>query len=517
MSKSAGKNLEFNASTVLTMFGVGTAWMAQTAAQPIRFGEPDIYPVSRGHGLLTSADFNSDAREDVAFVGDSEVLIYLNQGDGQLTGATAIPYEMYAFWPRAADMDGDGHVDLVWVESHHDRTNSVAIWFNHGDGLGGDLVYVPLPEWSSTPTDIGDLTGNGFADVLFTTDSKIIHVLANLGNRRFEQREVFTYPLNNYDCRRLAIGDLDRDGDLDIATVYQYSYYGQTGWEIKDTQVVLLANDGSGRFGALSETQLPWQNPDVACESLEVGDLDGDGELDLVLGGTGRLPFRDPCQLLVAQHDGRGGVSVQGMWEVGSGFGIDIRIADLNSSGRLDLLILTAFVRGVYVFANEGDFNFHPVAPFPSGLSGYYMDAADITPDGRIDAIVGGSEGFAVLPNTSPLSGPHLEQSRLVRGRAATFVARQAPPGAAVHFLASLGGQANTVGQALLGGLTLDLQHPLVVLGSATADARGIAVLRRLIPPDAPLIPLTTQAVIRLGPGGQDSVKSRFRTEVIER
>ena len=75
------------------------------------------------------------------------------------------------------------------------------------------------------------------------------------------------------------------------------------------------------------------------------------------------------------------------------------------------------------------------------------------------------------------------------------------------------GSAANTIaGIALLGGMNLDLKDPIFKMGFGIADGDGVATMNQFIPGGAPLITVGTQAIIRRGSGGSESVKSNFIT-----
>ena len=118
--------------------------------------------------------------------------------------------------------------------------------------------------------------------------------------------------------------------------------------------------------------------------------------------------------------------------------------------------------------------------------------------------------------DTSGAPGIVLSQTPLVRGDVATFTVQGALPGETVVFLASRSGPGIGPCLSQLGGLCLDLAAPLANLGSAVAGGDGIARLDRIIPADAPLLALATQAVIQRGPGGAASLKSNALAEPIQ-
>jgi len=118
---------------------------------------------------------------------------------------------------------------------------------------------------------------------------------------------------------------------------------------------------------------------------------------------------------------------------------------------------------------------------------------------------------FSVLPEFALV----LTQSDLIRGQDATLQVDDADPGETVFFIYGLNGEGEGPSIPQLGGLNLDILPPINLIGPAVADAFGTATITVPIPSGAPLINVSTQAVIPRGPGGIESVKSNANTEPI--
>ncbi|GEM_PF-5205666 len=110
---------------------------------------------------------------------------------------------------------------------------------------------------------------------------------------------------------------------------------------------------------------------------------------------------------------------------------------------------------------------------------------------------------------------PRLSATALARGQRATFDLLHAQRGERVYFLYSPTGLGDGPSIGALGGLRLDILNPVNVIGTANANAQGHASLAVTIPPGAPPIAITLQAVIRRGPDGAESVKSNTLSTAI--
>jgi hypothetical protein len=126
------------------------------------------------------------------------------------------------------------------------------------------------------------------------------------------------------------------------------------------------------------------------------------------------------------------------------------------------------------------------------------------------------NEVSRVTPATAPRT-PTLMQEALTPGHEVQFWVVGAAPGDLVSFLFSDAGEGEGPCSSQLGGMCMDIVHPMT-FGEATADASGTAVLRRTIPPGLALgHTIATQAVIKRGRNGASSVKTNAITaRVIE-
>ncbi len=498
----------------LATFGLGsTAFGASAFAQLIHFGEPDTYPESGGISGIATADFDRDASQDLIVIGTESVDLYLNDGSGSLTRTLAIPFENSVTSIAVADMDQDGDADAVWGEYLLDRTRALTIWYNDGDGRSGETIRIPLPGALRSDIALSDFNLDGRTDILYFSDYRTISAVFNRGNRLFEEQELYTYGRTFHKVRAMSVGDVDGDGDVDVTATMQYIEY-----DVEDSQLILLNNEDGASLRLAWQLELPWTPESMIARAMALGDFDGDGDLDVVIHASS-LNFVSPNELLIARNDGNRSLSIGARYRAVFESAGDVMPADVNTDGRLDLVFVNATTFGVYVVRNEGDFAFVGMTPFHSGIRGSSARTADLSGDGQIDLIQGGSGsdgGLVVLPNTTTLRGPTLAHTQVRRGREAAFAVGNAEPGERAYFLFSTEVAGPSLGVPVLGGLTLDLQDPVVVAGSAVAGPSGRAVLHVQIPQNAPSDPVTVQAVIRRGARGAESVKTPFLSFVIE-
>jgi hypothetical protein len=193
-----------------------------------------------------------------------------------------------------------------------------------------------------------------------------------------------------------ALGDLDNDSDVDLILDYQFGYLGfrNNGNET----VPKWSLDNSLIAGAES----PW-----SFETPTLGDLDGDGDLDLLkMTGNGVTSgyrnIGDPFSPLWARDD----TLVSGIpaYPLEMGQTLDPNLYDLDFDGDLDL-ILNLAVGGIHGFRNKGnltsplwveDENLVLNLSFPSDGYATQLAIGDLNDDGKPD-IIGLSQGLSFV------------------------------------------------------------------------------------------------------------------------
>jgi hypothetical protein len=495
-------------------------------------------------------DMNGDGIPDMvgtedAYEGDeqtdeSAVVVALGIGDGKFGPSVEYPSGLYLFPDglAVADINNDGYLDVVINGSAISGSDfALAVMLgSKGGGLGSPTTYALPMEPRGAPA-IGDFAGNKKLGVAVVQESENggasgVGILLGNGDGTL-QAEKFTetseiYPLG------LAVGDFNKDGKADVAAFGDVTaepvYSGSFAY---DSAVTVLLGKGDGSFTVKPD---PDHNPasnylyscndDNLCVFLAsypslgqlgsyyinattgpiaTADLDGDGNLDLIMANYCRLNDSgcSTGELVYFPGNGNGTFkdAAPALPQVPDANYLGVAIADVNSDGKPDIVASTAY--GIAV----------SLAPFTKPGTIYatsvIRDAeipaiADINGDGAPDIAISNGSGIVDLlfnrfPRDKSTATTLLSSANPSRlGKSVTFTAKvtAASGSTPTGFVTFTNNGTVYPAVALSGGVatyttsTLPVgDHEIVATysGSATDSASTASLNLTVVPPPAVL------------------------------
>lgn len=234
--------------------------------------------------------------------------------------------------------------------------------------------------------DVADFNGDGLLDLVFATGFVLapkrqkemlpqlqINKSTGPGNIQFEDEAAARLPKGfAVQAGMVCAFDMDADGDSDIC-------FAQMGGRPEK----LLKNDGKGIFTDVSAEQFP--PIEMSSASVEFGDVDSDGDLDLVFSDQGkktRLFINDGNGKFTDESDAR-------MPAIEVPVAQDATFADVDNDFDLDIIVIGKHKNGQNLFLNDGTGKFTDatnVLGYAGTANNYECEWADLDNDGDVDA-----------------------------------------------------------------------------------------------------------------------------------
>jgi hypothetical protein len=335
-------------------------------------------PQTAGSSMDAQA-FDADGDGDLDLLIAKEFqrnVLLLNDGTGRMTDASdaRLPFTVHDSEDVAvADYDGDGDLDAA-IAGEDDQVSE--LYLNDGAGFftaaGGRLPAMGTAQSVAA----ADVDRDGDADLIFGNHGQDF-LFINDGTGHFADETHLRLPASGDLTQDVELGDVDGDGDADIVL-------GNVGGN------KLLLNDGHGFFTDATAGRLSSLATEESREA-DLGDVDGDGDLDLYFANVLFSPGKDPQDRLLI-NDGRGFFTDETEARIAKdkAHTPEADFVDVDRDGDLDLVTATFIDSKAWrVSLNDGAGFFKEAtgSVFPSGLKGEGVDveAADFNGDGKTD------------------------------------------------------------------------------------------------------------------------------------
>lgn len=295
-------------------------------------------PVGESNDLAV-ADLNEDGKLDLVTTSHLfGVVLLLGHGDGKFDAPLNLdvaPGDVV----NAADLNGDGHMDLVAAG------DQLTVLLGKGDGTFAPPVSydagsdVSNPKLNLHGLAVADLNADEIPDLVAVNWlTSQLSVLLGKGDGTLEPALLYSCPA----CLAVAAADLDLNGAVDVVAASYSPGFDPSFPAARPGSVFVLLNDGQGR---LSEP-VPYDSLGNAA-AIALGDLNGDGALDVVTGNDRSYS--------VSVLLGRGDATFAPAQTYPAGHTYTVAVVDLDGDGKLDVLSGSFEDTNVRFYRGTGD------------------------------------------------------------------------------------------------------------------------------------------------------------------
>lgn len=290
---------------------------------------------------VAGADFNRDGHVDFIFIAEDDQAhqLFFGNSDGSFTDETyRLPSMSEGNALAVGDLNGDDLPDIVVGNTGEENQNF--LWLNNPDQPGHfiDQTQDRLPAVQNNTQSIAltDIDKDGDLDMVLGNETPPNALYLNDGNGTFSDHSDRLELLTPLETREVHVRDFTGDKHLDILFFNLTS--NNSGWD-KKPRTRLLVNNGQGFFMDETTERLPYNSFSVYA-GIPV-DLNQDGALDIVFGPI-QIPGFVPLQIRAYINDGSGYFSDETenyipATTTGRGWGFEV--GDLNGDGNNDIFI----------------------------------------------------------------------------------------------------------------------------------------------------------------------------------
>lgn len=345
---------------------------------PLRFRSAARVEVGNDLQGLAAADFDLDGRVDVAAIAAAdEQLFVFSGGAAGLSSPDIYPVTESPIALRAHDLDGDGDAELVVTSGS--AQPPISVFPNRRAlGFGPAVEHIPGQQMRGD-LDFGDFDEDGAVDVVAGGRTNWVYARGN-GQAGLVQGGL--RGSGRAGTRGVKTADLDdmHDTHDDVLVINAQSY-----------ALEVYFGRGDGSFGHEASYDVGGTGGEG---QIVVADLNADGHQDVATTTGGGV------QVLFGDGSGRLAAPVRYLSATGSPSSVEA--ADMDGDGDLELLVGQRGGRALTLLVNRGDGSFEAREIALEREAPRHVVAADIDGDGHLDLVVTdverqGPDGVSVL------------------------------------------------------------------------------------------------------------------------
>jgi FG-GAP-like repeat/Immunoglobulin domain len=394
----------------LACLWVGVAADAGLGQCPLSFGPSTTLPTASNYAQgVALGDFDNDGATDMAvcILAANVVSVYLGNNDGTFRAPVNYPTGNQPYWVLAADVSGDGRLDLVISNSNgaSSADSTVSVLKGNGNGTFRAATNFAV-RVSPRSMGLGDFNGDGLPDIAVADNETggiaYLTILMNDPAAPGSFRPAVNYNAGTGAANSLAVADFNGDGRPDAAFANRVT---------NNVKIFVCNPDGTFTAG------LTWATG-TRPVSIVAGDFDGDSHADFATANEGAN-------------------SVTVWYGTGNGFFVNTRDLPVGSSPEVivardvdgdswpDLAAMN-IAGTVSILLGAPYQTFHPATNYGGGSFGAGLAVGDINADGRLDLVVtnGNADTVSVRLGAVPLAVAITQQPTPVvapAGQSASF------------------------------------------------------------------------------------------------
>jgi hypothetical protein len=377
---------------------IAVAVPAQAQTYPIAFPAPatftaaycGTYPCDNSVTAATTGDFNGDGKLDVLTLDGTNLNVILGKGDGTFQTPISLNISATGIFSEAVavgDFTSSHLLDVaVWALNSNTGNSELHIFLGNGTGsLTYNATYAAPSSSNANPGPNGlvavDVNGDGKIDIVAMTPYNGVFVFLGNGDGTFQA------PIANTTVCTDAIGNCQSLAVGDVNGDGKPDIAVQSSDTVGGGMTILFGN-GNGTFGTPAYYPVAISGV-YASGSIAIGDVNGDKKPDVVVGSSS-------VTAIVYLNQGNGTFKVNGTVGTVPLYPTDnIVLADINNDKKLDIVVPDGF-GDVYTFygTGKGTFTTGPAYPLQScnDCSNFLVALGDFNGDGTLDVL--DTDGF---------------------------------------------------------------------------------------------------------------------------